>query len=201
MHYSEALTHIETRIPYNLNDYDNHMLSSSGELALSSRLTESVFLSLGRDILELSRVSYDTTEAPASRRSPDDDQAANLYVLRNVSHTDAMATIDDAREPVGDVVSPEPGRLRLLGRKTLIIGTECSPELQLNPKYCSPQHMQIRIGNMAGRLHFSELGSREGTVVHLTQEQSNRVAAPRREFRKIGKQIMTIESLRGRWSR
>lgn len=210
MQYAEARAHLDTLIPYNLNDYNNGSLTAAGELALGSHIKDNVYIEIGREILELSRVSLDNTaeirgSAIEDRMPIDSDAAKNLFVVRNLRHadTDAMTTIDDGRGEMGQLKSAEVGRLTLLGRKTLTIGTaaDASPELRLDERSASANHMQIRLGNMSGNLHFAELGSHQGTVVYLTEELTHRIAPPRREFRKIGGKFVTMEAMRGRWSR
>lgn len=194
MSYSED----QDFVSINLQEYGEPRLNSAGELELSPRFNGPIQLDLGDDRLELTRMSpfVDATFDGAGK-------AESLYILRNlsVSSPEAMIILDNVQRLTQAAFN---GILYDVqqGGSTYTIGRTATPELELS-KSVSDEHIRVRIGSLAGNIHFMDLYSENGTIVKLPKADERGLGSPRRTFFSLAPPapVMTIEEHNQRWTR
>lgn len=185
---------------YDLTDFNNHRLSSAGELEVSNSFKYPIHIDVADNRLELTRMAVSPNEA-----TRDHEETTDLYVLRNLTSDSPEARIimDSRRRRLG-AVALDGSEYTVYGRYTYIIGRalNATPELDLS-SHASREHMHIRIGNMRGNLHFADLYSTNGTVVRLHPDDSHLVGHPTRVIVRGGEDntLITYEESQQRWSR
>jgi hypothetical protein len=190
---------LDGRVAIDLSNFDSTYLSSAGELGISPRFENNILLQIGDDnLLEVSRVTLDDNAPEAG-----DDNAHNLYTIRNLQQIDApLVMLSDERKPADRLYVPGESELTLFARQELIIGTaeDATPGLALSA-FADPHHVRLRLGNMSGRLHFSNvsaIGSLARSIVHLDGGDIRYLERPMRHF---SSGSITHEVLNGRWTR
>ena len=179
-----------------LMNFDDGRLSEEGELEVSKHFKHNIMLELGKDLVELS-----TASLPESSNMPAVGNTTNAYILRNLSDPTGQGSLlfGDEVQHVGEMPYRS-NTLMVLGRSTITLGRsrDASPDLNLS-QGVSRRHMQIRLGNMAGNLHFADLYSTNGTRVYLDREDTWAVGTPRRAWLPFPGR--SLAGQRGRWER
>lgn len=203
MEYSEAVAKLTDKIEFNLMDFNNFSLNSSGELAVSHYFHHAIYMKLGSNILELTKLAAE----PEPEESSDKLGLTShiLYVIRNLTSPQEAAalTLDNSRRDVGHLAGNDTA-YSVYGRQAITIGRalDATPELDLD-KSASRKHLLFRLGNMAGNLHFMDLDSTNGSSIFLDPRDTNGVVTPWRMFfpNADGSGAETIEKRNGRWTR
>lgn len=93
------------------------------------------------------------------------------------------------------------GKYELLGRESYCIGrgSEFTPQLNLS-EHASRKHLMIRLGNMAGNLHFMDLDSENGSIVKIHEEDCQLINSPTRTWYSTDP-FITLEHKNQRWTR
>lgn len=182
-----------------LMHFDCLNLDDAGELAVRNRFRGVVYMVMGQTIddptiLEVSRMSIgDANDGTADE--------PNLYAIRNLSSSspDAVITVDNHRDRADSAEMGIPDCFSMTQRGTTIIGRETTPELRL-PDSVDYRHVYMRLGNIAGNVHFADLYSTGGTSIYLSRG-GDIIANPRRTLKLIDGGIMTMAKYDGRWQR
>jgi hypothetical protein len=169
-------------VQYDLADYSNGAVDDAGELEVLGQFINPLYLKLGHDVLELTRLSIDLGADLGEK-----DDRATGYVLQNLSAGTSEAPIlfgNDSQE-VGEIGD---GRNALRGGRLLTLGraADATPALRLSNS-TSRRHAELRVGSINRNLHFLDLYSKNGTSIYLSPEDAGRLSPPRRTLHLIGK--------------
>ncbi|HEX7483592.1 MAG TPA: FHA domain-containing protein [Candidatus Saccharimonadales bacterium] len=186
------------RTAYNLQDFNDYRLTAAGELAISPYFRHPIRIAIGDDDLELTAITLPNNEDAAPMTEPD-----RLFVLRNLSSNSPESKIimDNTRRNMGSIAL-NGVEYEVEGRSTYIVGRgeDATPQLDLS-ELTSRRHLQVRVGNMAGNIHFADLDSKNGTIVRIHEEDNNYTTSPRRHFIQTKDGLITYEQQHQRWSR
>ena len=199
MSYLEAQERMRRMVAFDLTrDFNNEQISPVGELEMWRFFRSPIIIALGSEaLLGMERVSM---VDPNEWRDTDD--ASNLYVIRNLSGAGEAVVLDDGRRATGTLTVGGRDAWTVLGRQSLVVGTalDATPELEL-PDSVSPHHMQIRIGAIAGHIHFMDLYT-AGTTVYVDTSETDTTSIKRQRRTWDGPGFRrTVEGVNQRWSR
>jgi hypothetical protein len=201
MNIRDAESVLPGMVAFDLQDFNDYRLDEAGELVIPKHFRKEVYLRLGSDLLQMSKMPMPAPENPG----PTDFDPMNAYIVRNVSadRSDAAIIFDDSSTEKGHVMMPQLGVLTVVGRQSLVIGrdADATPELLLG-RSTGRRHLSIRMSDRARSLHFTDLDSTNGSIVYLAPEDANGIDEPRRKF--VGTfphDVRTLEARNGRWTR
>lgn len=185
---------------FDLQDFNDYRLSAAGELQVYPGFHHPIHIEIGDDDLELTNLALPKDEGEEWFIEP-----KRLFVLRNLSSAspEAHIVMDNTERNIGSIAI-NGAEYEVQGRKTYIIGRgeDATPQLDLSAS-ASRRHLQIRLGNMRGNLHFADLDSKNGTIVKMHEEDARSVysSSPRRHFIPTEDGLITFEQQQQRWSR
>lgn len=171
------------------------MLNDAGELEISTQFRHPIQILAGDNKLEFTRISISGEFTERSPRVPE-----SLFVLRNMTSArgDALVVMDNTMGI--DTVVLHSTEYSIRRGKSYTIGTEATPELDLSDT-ANPEHLFIRIGNLAGNLHFSDLYTKNGTIVNVHPEDNWSLSHPRRSGIYQDGKFLSDEYQRQQWLR
>lgn len=180
-----------------LNNRNDTQLDQSGELTIKPEFLLPIHIQLAKDTLELSRISFLETQPRSSESKP-----SHIFVLRNISNmfsehfsfsTDfyrPKQTNDGSSEQV--MSQPE---------ESFIIGHESTPELGMSDA-ADVCRLRVRIGALAGYLHFMALDADGGAMVSVAKSDAANIVTPNRTFTRNPEGVLTtVEDDNGQWTR
>jgi hypothetical protein len=185
---------------FDLQDFNDYRLTAAGELQVYPGFHHPIHIEIGNDDLELTNLALPKDEGEEWYKEP-----SRLFVLRNLSSAspEAHIVMDNTERMIGSIAI-NGAEYEVQGRKTYIIGRgeDATPRLDLSASV-SRRHLQIRLGNMRGNLHFADLDSANGTIVKMHEEDARSVysSSPRRHFIPTEDGLITFEQQQQRWSR
>jgi hypothetical protein len=185
---------------FDLQDFNDYRLSAAGELQVYPGFHHPIHIEVGDDDLELTNIALPKDEGEAWYKEP-----SRLFILRNLSSAspEAHVVMDNTERMIGSIAL-NGVEYEVQGRKTYIIGRgeDATPQLDLS-ETVSRRHLQIRLGNMQGNLHFADLNTKNGTIVKMHEDDARSVynASPRRRFIPTEEGLITFEQQQQRWSR
>jgi hypothetical protein len=185
---------------FDLQDFNDYRLTAAGELQVYPGFHHPIHIEIGDDDLELTNIALPKDEGEEWYVKPE-----RLFVLRNLSSAspEAHVVMDNVERSIG-TIALNGVEYEVQGRKTYIIGRgeDATPQLDLSASV-SRRHLQIRLGNMQGNVHFADLDSTNGTIVKMHEEDARGVYAssPRRHFIRTEDGLITYEQRQQRWSR
>ncbi len=212
--YANALTAMHDMHSVNLADFTLHGPSSDGTLEISggAALKSTVYIEIGRDILELSKIA--PPEAPRAKDLPMGDYIewlnnesekfaqAGGYIIRNLraDKPEAAVLLGGANIHAGDT-ELNGTELSLYTGQRITLGRRSTPELELT-RTAEEEHVFIRSGALQANLRFTDLDTEIGTRIYL--DNAKDICSKNRTFytiRNAGDSIMTREAVQGHWSR
>lgn len=195
----------EARIFDLQNGFGDVDLSDQGELEISPFFDHDIFAQLGGnsgDTVRISQIPIPQGEDYALNRSPSNQLQStdphNLYTIEN-TRNGGSTLLADSLTPANNPLLAKMGYTNGMTSTILDIGRETTPNLKLSDAV-SRLHMSIRIGALAGRIHFMNLDSLNSTLVALHPDDA-RMVSPPSKYIKTGKYPDFMVNINQEWMR
>ena len=167
-----------THILVDMQDFGCPYLNDEGVLAVSRDFDGPMLVGIGRDLLELSKVTFPVDGTSARKRE------SIAYIFRNLvfdEYFDATMLLDEQENTneIPDIAGAS--QVTVHTGTSIKIGRLMTPQLMLSGE-AGFHHLQFDFGDEGSYVYFTDLNTLAGTKVYLPQNDMGSVTRPNRQI-------------------